>query len=67
MTVSVPAAAAVAAGSGAAGPLASASLVTRTAVTLKMGCLETGSHSVRVASLAAVGAPSGPLPPGLSK
>ncbi|KLU09664.1 hypothetical protein ABL57_11010 [Kocuria sp. SM24M-10] len=43
---------AVVVGAGA-GPVASATLVTRTAAVLNTGCFETGSHSVRVSSLAA--------------
>ena len=39
--------------------LPSAVLVTRAAATLKFGCLETGSHSTIVSSLAARGRPSG--------
>jgi hypothetical protein len=45
-----------------------ATLVTLTAVTLYTGCLDTGSHSVRVSSLAAVPGPlPGSCPDGLSK
>ena len=43
-------------------PSASATLVNRTAATLKIGCFETGSQLVRVSSLAARPAsPSGPI------
>ena len=38
-----------------AGPVASLIFSTFTAAFLKTGCLETGSHSVSVSSLAAVG------------
>src|ERR687889_2190927 len=58
---------AVVVGAGEASPSASATFDTLAAATLKIGCLETGSQSVMVSSLAARGWPFGPSPSGVSR